>query len=479
MKQTLLFSFLFFTGSFLWAQNNEFELKITFKPFKNQFIYLGYYMGKQRPIIDSVMLDNNSSAVFKKNKKIEKGIYLIGYPGKSGYFEILIDKEQKFSVFTDTLNVMKTLTFEGSLDNTLFLQYQNFTADKAREIEDAKAMLPLAKTKVDSTNLQAIIKKGESDIQQNRNSIITNNPDATITALLKAMRDPVIPSAENHPGGKYDSTFAYRYFKDHFWDDAYFYDERLVRTTFFEDKLDRYFEQLVPLNPDSVIKELDWMLAYASINDEMQRFLLVKFVNRYLNLKYLWEDKVYIHLFEKYFSQKNYSWLSEAGKKTIFDRAYSLMANLMGNPSAEIELPDSTGKQKKLFAITEPYTLVVFWDPTCGHCKETLPRIDSIYRAKWKALHVKIYAIAKETDGTKKDWLNFVNEHDLKGWEHVYNSKTENNARVNNNIPSYYQLYDVQTVPTLYLLDKDKRILAKKVTFEQIDEVLDYKLQGK
>ncbi len=436
-------------------------------------------MGKQKPIVDSVLLDNNSFGVFKRNKKIEKGVYLIGYPGKSGYFEILIDKEQKFSVIADTVNLMKSLKFIGSPDNDLFLFYQNYTTDRAIEIEQAKVGLANAKTPADSAKFLAAIKKGDNDIQQNRKDIIANNPEATITALLLAMKDPVIPRAENHPGGKYDSTFAYRYFKDHYWDDTYFYDERLVRTTFFEEKLDRYFEQLVAPDPDSVIKELDWMLAYASISEEMQRFLLAKFVNRYLNLKYLWEDKVYVYLFEKYFSQKDYPWLTAAGKKTIFDRAYSLMANLFGTKSAEIELPDSTGKIKKLFDITNPYILIVFWDPTCGHCKETLPRIDSIYRAKWKALNVKIYAISKETDGTKKDWLAFVNDQKLLGWEHVYYSRSANEARVNNNIPSYYQLYDVQSVPALYLLDKDKRILAKKMPFEQIDQVLDQKIQGK
>lgn len=478
MKRLIFLLFTFCSCLFLYAQTGEFELKVTFKPFKNQYIYLGYYLGKQKPIVDSILLDSNGFGVFKKNKKIEKGVYLIGYPGKSGYFEILIDKEQKFAVYADTASLMKTLRFEGSPDNDLFLFYQNYTADKAKEIEIAKAGLAAAKTAADSAYYKAEIKKKENEIFKNRNDIIANHPDATITALLNAMKDPVIPKAENHPGGKYDSTFAYRYYKDHYWDDAYFYDERLVRTTFFEEKLDRYFEQLIAPDPDSVIKELDWMLAYASVNEEMQRFLLIKFVNRYLNIKYLWEDKVYVHLFEKYFSQKEYPWLTQAGKKTIFDRAYSLMANLFGTQSAEIDLPDSTGKQKKLFSISSPFTLVIFWDPTCGHCKETLPRIDSVYRAKWKALNVKIYAVAKETDGTKKDWLKFISDHHLVGWEHVYYSKSANDARVNNNIPSYFQLYDVQSVPTLYLLDKDKRILAKKMPFEQIDQVLDHKLQG-
>lgn len=475
-----IFSLLLFVSAtcFLFAQTNEFELKVTFKPFKKQFIYLGYHYGKQKPIIDSVLLDDNSTGVFKRAKKMEKGVYLVGFPNKAGYFEILIDKEQKFSVIADTADLIASMKFIGSTDNTLFSQYQNYASVKGKEINDARKQLATAKTKADSTLWSDVIIKADKEIQQYRKDLIEKNPDATISALLKAMKHPDVPPASQHPGGKYDSTFAYRYFKDHYWDDTWMFDERLARTSFFEEKLDEYFATLVPLHPDSVIKELDWMLAYATANDEMQRFLLVKYINRYLNPQYMWEDKVYIHLFEKYFSQKEYPWLTEKGKKTVFDRYYSMAANVFGTTAADIELPDSTGKMKKLFNITDPYTVVVFWDPTCGHCKETLPQIDSIYRAKWDSLNVKIYAIAKETDGTKKDWMSFITEHHLTGWEHVYYSKEANDARVKNNIPSYFQLYDVQIVPTLYLLDKNKSILAKKIPFDQIDKVLDFKVKG-
>jgi hypothetical protein len=91
-----------------------------------------------------------------------------------------------------------------------------------------------------------------------------------------------------------------------------------MRTPFFESRIDKYYEQLVYPSPDSVIKEIDHMLGYASVNEEMQKFLLLKFVNRYLNQKYMWEDAVFVHLFEKYFAQKNYSWLTEAGKKNHY-----------------------------------------------------------------------------------------------------------------------------------------------------------------
>ena len=46
------------------------------------------------------------------------------------------------------------------------------------------------------------------------------------------------------------------------------------------------------------------MLGFASANEEMTRFLLIKFVNRYLNQKYMWEDAVFVHLFENIFPIK-------------------------------------------------------------------------------------------------------------------------------------------------------------------------------
>src|SRR3990170_8338872 len=83
------------------SAQNGYEIKVTLKPFKNQYIYLGHYYGKQLPIIDSVKLNDKSEGVFKGTKKLGGGIYLIGYPDRARNFEILVDKNQKFSVSAD------------------------------------------------------------------------------------------------------------------------------------------------------------------------------------------------------------------------------------------------------------------------------------------------------------------------------------------------------------------------------------------
>jgi len=473
---SLLIPFFSFAQSAASTGKPGYEIRVTFKPFQNQYIFLGHYSGKQLPIIDSVRVNDKSEGVFKGTKKLGAGVYLVGYPNKMGFFEFLIGNNQHFSIKVDSSN-LQNVVFTNSPDNDLFLSYQRSMSANGRRIDSAQRLLPLAKNARDSAVLNDVMIKTNKAIRDYRFDIIKKYPDGMLSFLLKLLQEPEVPPTSKQPGGKYDSAFAYHYYKNHFWDGINFYDDRLVRTPIFENKLDKYFEQLVYPHPDSVNKEIDWMLGYASVNEEMQKFLLTKFVNRYLNQKYMWEDAVFVHLFEKYFSQKTYPWLTEKGVKTIQDRAYSLMANLVGSPAADIDLPDTSGKNITLYSLTSPYTVVVIWDPTCSHCKEIVPKVDSLYRNKWKAEGVKVFAMAKETDGQKNDWINFIGQNHLQEWFNVYYSKSDDKARVDAGIPGYSQLYDIQTFPTLYLLDKDKRIIAKKLTFEQIDQVLQEKIK--
>ncbi|MDB5207290.1 MAG: hypothetical protein JWR72_2365 [Flavisolibacter sp.] len=472
MKQLATAIFLLYSSA-IWAQTG-YEIKVTLKPFKNQYIYLGHYYGKQLPIIDSVKLNDKSEAVFTGSKKLGGGIYLIGYPDRANKFEFLIGAQQRFSIVADTTNMNK-ITFMGSTENVSFKAYQEFMMQNGKAIESLNALRKGA-PKNDSLKLSSQIDSISRKVAAYRIALIAKEPNGLLTAMLKGMREPEVPV--NPEAVKKDSMYAYHYFKAHYWDGVAFYDDRLARTPFFEGRVDKYFEQLVYPSADSVIKELDWMLGYASASEEMQKFLLLKFVNRYLNQKYMWEDAVFVHLFEKYFAQKNYSWLTDKGKKMITDRAYSLMANIMGTPAAEISLPDSNGKTMNLYGIESPYTMVVMYDPTCSHCKETLPKMDSLYQSKWKRMGVKLFAVAKQTEGVKQqDWFDFLHKYGLKDWVHVYYSKEAEQARVAANTPSYSQLYDVQSFPTLYLLDKDKRIIAKKLTTQQVDEILEQRIK--
>ena len=189
------------------------------------------------------------------------------------------------------------------------------------------------------------------------------------------------------------------------------------------------------------------------------------------------QDAVFVHLFEKYHSKGISSWLNEKQLTTISNRAYMLMSNLIGEQAANLEMVDSTGKGRPLYNIKSDYIVICFWDPTCGHCRVQVPRLDSIYNAKWKNEGVKMYGVLTETNN-KDQWVQFIKEHLMGKWINVYQTDSQKKNAEAAKQPSYKQLYDVIETPTLYLLDKDKKIIAKKLTMDQIDDLLQVKIKN-
>jgi thiol-disulfide isomerase/thioredoxin len=188
------------------------------------------------------------------------------------------------------------------------------------------------------------------------------------------------------------------------------------------------------------------------------------------------QDAVFVHLFEQFHSKGLMPWLSDKQNEAISRRAYMLMANLVGEKAANLELLDTSNKVSALYNVNADYTVVVFWDPNCGHCKEELPRLDSFYRALWKAEKVKVYAVTTEYDNDA--WLKFINTHNLGEWYHVHQTLQMVKEDTDAQKPSFKQLYDVTQTPTLYLLDKEKRIIGKKLTLGQLNDLLQVKIKN-
>jgi hypothetical protein len=66
----------------------------------------------------------------------------------------------------------------------------------------------------------------------------------------------------------------------------------------------------------------------------------------------------------------------------------------------------------------------------------------------------------------------------MRNWVNVYETEAQRKIVEQSKQASYKQLFDVIQTPTLYLLDKDKKIIAKKLTMEQLDDLLDVKIKN-
>jgi hypothetical protein len=338
------------------------------------------------------------------------------------------------------------------------------------------SQLSAVKSKPDSTIINERIKVLNKEIQDYRYNVEKKYPASMLAALFRALKEPIIPSVANKQT-QTDSTFAYRYYKSHFWDGISFTDERLLRTPIFEGKLEKYYKDLVLPDADSIKHEIDVMLVKSRNNKEMYKFLLTHFVQKYIAPEYMGLDAVFVHLFEKYINNNpQVDWFTEKYNKYMFERAYSLMANLIGQPASNLIMTDTLEKERPLYNVEAPFTVVCFWDPTCSHCKEVVPKVDSIFQHKWKKMGIQVYGVM--VDGGKESWLKYIREKNLKNWIHVYETIAQKDEVTAAGKPGYRQLYDVYQTPILYLLDKDKRIIAKKLTYQQIDEVISLKMKA-
>lgn len=458
MKITRFFAvFLLFATPFAASAQPGHAITVHLKGYHQGMLYLGNFYGKQTFLTDSVKMNNQGTAVFRGTDTLPGGIYFVLLPQKRRYFEMLVDRQQHFSVDADTTDGFRKLVFSGSADNEQFGAYNAFLRAEQQKAEAAK------KAHADSAAMAGVQQDIKKEIASYRDHFRTTHPGTLLAMIFGAMDDPVIPDPPKGLSPHEDSTFKFYYFKKHYWDNVDFSDSRILYTPVMETRLHRYFSQLVVAEPDSVDQAADEMLARVGSNREMFKFMLWWLTDTYGNSRYMGMDAVFVHLVEKYYMTGQAYWLTKEQTQKLISRASQIAPNLIGNTAPNLALKTPELKNISLWDVKSPYTILVFWDPTCGHCQITVPKLDSAYEHHWKKEGVKMMGVL--AGGTKKQWLDFIHKYHMEDWVNAWDpDKTTN----------YRRLYDVYMTPIVYLLDAHKKILAKKLDVKQLDQFLDH-----
>jgi thiol-disulfide isomerase/thioredoxin len=475
-----LFFFACITLCKLAGYSQGYNISVSYKPVAGGYLYLGYYFGDKKYVQDSAILQPNGEAVFNGAQPLTGGMYIIVDPEKKRFFDILIDKEQKFDIAVDTSSFVLTKT-TGSAENIYLEEYKTATKNFYSSYQTLQTDLKAAATRKDSAAIEQKINAIGAASQKWRDEFEVLHPESYLSLLFRLMKEPAykIAGAKN----KQDSIAAFYYYKNQYWKDVSFADERLLRTPMFEQRLNRYMENIVYRHPDSIKQELDKFILYSRSNKTMFRFFMNRFTNDYMNPKYMGMDVVFLHLFEKYYITNQVDWLEKKDRDMVYNRAYSIMGNLVGEPAAELNLLDTLNRKVNLYSIKSPYTVVVFWDPDCSHCREQVPKVDSLYRAAWKKQGITVVGVLVDTVRTDKSkmpavkeaWKKYIRDNKLQGWVHLYQTPQMKEEEAAKNLPGFRQTYDVYQTPTIYLLDEKKRIVAKKIDPGQVNEFLQYK----
>ncbi|MCD6012936.1 MAG: hypothetical protein K0Q79_2798 [Flavipsychrobacter sp.] len=446
-----------------------YKIKLSIPGVKDSTVYLAHYYGKPLPTIykrDSARFDKNGVAEFKSNDStFVGGIYMMLLGDRKTYFEFLINNGDDISMTADLAKLPEGVKFKNSPENDRFQEYVDFLSGYSKNQHALQKELREAKTAADTAAVRKKASLTSKDLTNYRKEYVKKHPNTLLAAIFGALAMPVVPEGDHFlpDGVTKDSTFAYNYYKSHFWDGFDFQDDRLIHAPIYDAKLDEYFSKLVLPWPDSMEKEADLLLNKARGTKDIFKYTLW-WLTRYVeNSKVMGMDEVFVYLVENYYMKGDAFWLTNDELPKYIDRAQKIAPNVIGNIAPEIKVPNIfTKKVESLYDIKAKYTMVIFYSPTCGHCQHEVPSLDSLYRAVLKKKGVKVLAIA--TEGEEKAITEFITKHKLEEWTNAWDHE---------HIGDWRGKYDVYSTPTIYLLDEKKIIRGKRLDHTNVGELVD------
>jgi hypothetical protein len=514
MRQLLSFTALVIILAFGCQTNNTaiaqgYKIEVKIKGVENQEIILGHYRNANLIPYDTVTTDRRGVGIFQGNEPLQQGMYFIFLPSKN-YFDFIIGKEQHFTIENDTTNLFTNFKSNGSKELELFIEYrqlllsQNETITKLRE-QHKNETDPQKKADIEQ-EMNLLAQNAESFMD----NIISNNPDMFFSIFLKATRDIKVPEHIT------DRKQQYYYYKNNYFENFDVSDIRLLYTPIYENKINNYLDRVIIQDPDTLIMAVDYLLEQADSDHDLYRFMLIHLFNKYASSSMMIAENLYVHLGQIYVERAHWSeesFINELQTRInrkknclIGNNALQLTLNAVPNDSLSIELvrlplevmkerglslesdesktfeqilPELSQyiaeylsyfpEEKKLYDVTAKYTILWFIAPDCSHCKVETPKFYKKYVEELKDKNVEVWAIFLEsnTDNWGKfsdhiaNWFSFIQQHQMYEWNNVWNP-----------FDNFRFKYDISSSPVLYLLDKDKKILAKRIGYEQAVEII-------
>lgn len=294
-----------------------------------------------------------------------------------------------------------------------------------------------------------------------KNSGALSNTQRLTTKVALAYYQPINPDWKQ-PDQWRDSIVAHHYF-DFFHPSDSFY----LQTNILAEKMDIFLK----LKTNKVDAYGQPIRNELFLSDAAQEFLIqtktndinFEFCFNYFLKKFSADhnEQAFLTLFNAYYIPET----GDCESNILVDENLKEKANKLKNVSVGTIAPDFTIMEEKLnlYQLPSEYTLLLFWASWCPHCVEEVPKIrEFVNTYQQKGKNIIVVAISLDTE--EKQWTQFVEQNQLTNWVNMSDFKSWEGT-----IPKRYNIY---ATPTMFLLDKEKKIIAKPETVLQLMNTL-------
>ena len=423
---------------------------------------LGYYSGDFTYAIDSVNVTKNGLVKFSGQRDLLNGMYFLMVP-KLGFIDFIVYKDYQFQVKTDATNLKKHLTVKGSKENEAYFAYQSFMEVKREEIEQQTQMFNMLKK---ATKDPQVLQESQQRIMDLRQSIADKayelmeaHTTSFFCMMMEANELPEVPSNIPVQVNNQTNPVYLQYVKDKFWDNFDFNESGLLQTKIFSTKISFFFERLTAPSVEGFIESVDIIANKSKVNGDMMRNTLRWLVTTFENTKNKGTDAVFVHIFDNYFTTPEENGIDVGVFSRVEQKANYFRPTLIGNIAPDIQLLDQNDKPQSLHDLKAKYTMLYFFSPLCDKCRVATPKVVELFK-KYESKGLKGFAVC--TDDKKDYWKAYLKENKLP-WTCVMDRDDDLTVE---------SKYSPNSLPNVFILDKDKKILANRVEFEELEAAL-------
>jgi hypothetical protein len=169
------------------------------------------------------------------------------------------------------------------------------------------------------------------------------------------------------------------------------------------------------------------------------------------------------HLYAKILEATiNSNWYNAQEKEIARGKLILSQQNNIGSAANDFTYTTPSGEVKRMYALKANFLLLYFNNPECEACKEMKAALSqsAIINQKFKTGELKVLSIYADAD--KKNWRSHLGDYP-KQWLQGITDGTLYKSKI----------YDLSAIPTMYLLDKDKKVLLKDYfTSQSIEQLM-------
>jgi thiol-disulfide isomerase/thioredoxin len=497
MKKILTF-LLLICASVTYAQ----KIRLKVDDQKDTTVFLIKYFGSRLNYADTAQMKNG--VVVFDGKKQKPGIVGLLLPGQK-YFEFVYNNEDIY-LETKGPDFMSNMNIIKSEENKIFIPYVKFISGKKGEANKlAEQRSKLQDTDAEYAKLSAAIDALNKEVDDYQKELVALHGEKLVGKIVKMSMDVTVPEApKNEQGEIIDSNFRYKFYFEHYWDNVDLKMDALVNNPIFHNKLEFYFgKNMMIQHWDTIIKYAFKFCDGLDPKSKMFEYSVGWIATTFGKSQIMGMDKVYLYMLNRYFcttdpatGKSPATWVAEDKFEELCkDLKWKLNLVVGAKPYNLILRDTSDTKWLDFYSLKSEYTILYFWDPECGHCKKVTPKLVTLYNQKFKDRNIEVFAVGKGIGKDFESWKKYIRENNLNFINVAVTNSIYEIAKATPEklVPLYVgekgkpttleslnfqTTYDLYSTPRIFVLDKDKKIIAKNLSISQLEDLMD-NLQGK